>query len=162
MNLADFLATYGAPKAQAPKAQGPKVKLTPEQAGFAEVARRIELAASLREVPRYDATTAALIRLALAYVPPSDHLWTREAPSREKRSATNSDLAEALRRYGRQADADAASGRTGPGVAAGLRAAGIGQDYPKAQDDPKVLTLAQLQKQSRQLYFPFPVSRKQG
>ena len=28
--------------------------------------------------------------------------------------------------------------------------------------DPKVLTLAQLQTQSRQLYFPFPVSRKQG
>ena len=159
MNIAQLLATLDA-KAQAPKAQGPKVKLTPEQAGFAEVARRIELAASLREVPRYDATTAALIRLALAYVPPSDHLWTREAPSREKRSATNSDLAEALRRYGRQADADAASGRTGPGMAAGLRAAGIGQDYPKAQDDPKVLTLAQLQKQSRQLYFPFPVSRK--
>ena len=31
-----------------------------------------------------------------------------------------------------------------------------------AQAPPKVLTLAQLQKQSRQLYFPFPVSRKQG
>ena len=160
MNIAQLLATLDA-KAQAPKAQGPKVKLTPEQAGFAEVARRIELAASLREVPRYDATTAALIRLALAYVPPSDHLWTREAPSREKRSATNSDLAEALRRYGRQADADAASGRTGPGMAAGLRAAGIGQDYPKAQD-PKVLTPSQLQKQNRQLFFPFPVPRKKG
>ena len=160
MNIAQLLAALDA-KAQAPKAQDPKVKLTPEQAGFAEVARRIELAASLREVPRYDATTAALIRLALVYVPASDHLWTREAPSREKRSATNSDLTEALRRYGRQADADAASGRTGPGVAAGLRAAGIGQDYPKAQD-PKVLTLAQLQKQSRQLYFPFPVSRRQA
>jgi len=36
---------------------------------------------------------------------------------------------------------------------------------PKTQakaQGPKVLTLAQLQKQSRQLYFPFPVSRKQG
>jgi len=42
---------------------------------------------------------------------------------------------------------------------------GAKRQTPKPQakaQDPKVLTLAQLQKQSRQLYFPFPVSRKQG
>jgi len=39
---------------------------------------------------------------------------------------------------------------------------GAKRQAPKQQakaQDPKVLTLAQLQKQSRQLYFPFPAPR---
>jgi len=78
---------------------------------WAERARAIELAASLRKVPRYDLTTAALIRAALRYVPATDHLWTRHPPSQEVRSATNSDIVVALQRAGHGDAADV--GRTG-------------------------------------------------
>lgn len=80
-------------------------------AAWTERARAIELAASLRKVPRYDATTAALIRAALRYVPATDHLWTRHPPSQDVRSATNSDIVVALQRAGHAEAADV--GRTG-------------------------------------------------
>lgn len=81
------------------------------RAAFSEVARRIELAASLRKVPNHDVRTARLVRLALAHVPATDHLWTRPAPSREAPgAASNSDITVALMRHG--INADVANDRT--------------------------------------------------
>ena len=44
MNLADFLATYGAPKAQAPKAQAPKAQAPKAQAPKAQEPKVLTLA----------------------------------------------------------------------------------------------------------------------
>ena len=84
----------------------------------------------VRSIPRYDQQTAALIRLALDYIPLTDHLWTRLPPSPSvPRSATNEDIVRALQVAGRRHEADAATGRAGPPQfdTAALARAGIGQ-----------------------------------
>lgn len=75
----------------------------------------LELAMRLRTIPRYDQQSAALIRLALDYVPSTDHLWTRPPPMpNTPGAASNSDIVVALRHVGRGHEADVATGRARP------------------------------------------------
>jgi hypothetical protein len=91
----------------------------------------------VRSIPRYDQQTAALIRLALDYVPLTDHLWTRPAPRPSvSGSATNSDIVRALQVAGRGHEADVATGRasTPQFDTAALARAGIGQTRRNPED----------------------------
>lgn len=97
----------------------------------------LTIAMKVRSIPRYDQQTAALIRLALDYVPLTDHLWTRPAPRPSvSGSATNSDIVRALQVAGRGHEADVATGRasTPQFDTAALARAGIGQTRRNPED----------------------------
>lgn len=104
----------------------------------------LELAMRLRTIPRYDQQSAALIRLALDHVPPTDHLWSRPPPMpNTPGAASNSDIVGALRRAGYGHEADAATGRARPRDfdPVALARAGIGtRKNPATGTDPSTIS----------------------
>ena len=136
--------TRDIPRFQNPRAQNPRPaparrlrRNSSPHADWEERLHALTIAMKVRSIPRYDQQTAALIRLALDYVPPTDHLWTRPPPSPSvPRSATNEDIVRALQVAGRRHEADVATGRAGPPQfdTAALARAGIGQTRRNPED----------------------------
>lgn len=108
-------------------------RLNPDpQSEWRERLRALEAAMRVRKLPRSDQQSAALIALALRFVSPTDHLWSRPAPSATTPgAASNSDIVRALQAHGKGHEADVATGRAAPRDfdPVALARAGIGQTH---------------------------------
>jgi hypothetical protein len=179
MNLAQFLTTYGA-KRQAPKpqakAQGPKVltlaQLQKHRSRFGSSLRTLEWregpdpyseapgdAEEVSYAEDSEGTWAVEKRgdvFFLLYQPLGEDalVWTEDGWRIER-----STIYRGAERRVRVTQPELfLSVRAVKAVASCLPSPPRSISQAKAQD-PKVLTLAQLQKQSRQLFFPFPAPR---